>query len=212
MVALMREILLEQIADPGSTQQVARLTVGRLEAQGVADSFFAMCRTRLPLKTKAEQAIEGCLRDQVNQEVRRRNRIAHGDWLIYGWAEASAVPSEAKATFVRVQTSDVKKPFQYEDLTASQIDAYAYAVESLERLICDFGCICTEQGAYASEGPGSGLGITDVFEITDAAEIDTDYPSKRCLRYREGMTSTYWPHEPFVPSSANPDSPASASS
>jgi hypothetical protein len=83
LVAGMREIIAVHIAD-GQKRDVGELALGSLMAQQVADPLFAICRSVADLD-RDEQAVEKCLREQVNEEIRERNRIMHGDWLIARW-------------------------------------------------------------------------------------------------------------------------------
>jgi hypothetical protein len=165
LVAAMREILSQRIVGSGSTEQtLLELAFGSLTAQQVADPFFAMCR-QISRFDKHERAIEKCLREQVNTEIRERNVIAHGDWLIARWIHPDTqAPSP---TLVRAKAANVKKPFDSRDLTVGQIDDICKRVEALGLIVWEFGTICTKQHAYdprlghPEQRAGSALHIVD---------------------------------------------------
>jgi hypothetical protein len=146
LVAAMREILSQRLVEFGSTEEtLLGLAFGSLTAQQIADPFFAMCR-QIAEFDKNEQGIEKCLREQVNAEIRERNVIAHGDWLIARWIHPDAqAPSP---TLVRAKAASVKKPFDFRDLTVDQIDGICERVEALGLVVWEFGTICTKQHAY----------------------------------------------------------------
>ncbi len=166
----MREMLTERVANLDEpARSLADLSMRGLEAMRVADAFFAMCRLVGALKDE-DLAIEGILRKRhVYRTITRRNEIAHGDWFIYEWTEATSEQAKhilSMATLVRVEARDTEEPFKYEDLTAEDIENEAKEVEMLERMICEFGCICTKQGDYAPETGRSDVRVRDVFEKT----------------------------------------------
>ena len=165
LVALMRQMIEEQIATDDPPKKLLGLAFGSLTAQPISDAFFAMCRALGELD-KPERKIEKCLRGQVDQEIRRRNIIAHGDWFVAKWAEPSEdPPRDIPTTLVRVKASSTKEPFQYEDLPVSTIDAHGEEVEALEQVVCEFGCVCTRQGPY---DPALGR---PVVRVRDALQI-----------------------------------------
>jgi hypothetical protein len=143
----MREILGAQIGGPWLAPQrtLIRLAFGGLQAQQIADPFFAMCRNITDFDA-TEQAIEKCLRERVNDELRQRNRIAHGDWLVPRWKQPD-MEWEAPA-LLRAKASRVQEPFVQENLAVSRIDAMCDGAEALEQVVWEFGTICTGEDAY----------------------------------------------------------------
>lgn len=65
---------------------------------------------------------------------------------------------------MQAREADQSNHFKYEDLTAQDIEAEAVGIEGLERLICEFGCICTKQGDYDPTSPQAGVRVRDSFE------------------------------------------------
>jgi hypothetical protein len=189
LIALMREMLAEQVADlDRPARSLADLSLRGLEAMRVVDAFFAPCRLVGGLNDE-DLAIEKILRERhVYATITRRNEIAHGDWLIYEWTEANAAAGDVPslATLVRVVPRDIKEPFKYEDLTAKDIESEANEAEALERMVCEFGCICTKQGDYAPEMPQAGVRVRDSFEKHGRS-------NHRYVRLRPRNSPELWP-------------------
>jgi hypothetical protein len=194
LISLMRQILTEEVAaESPKRAELARLALAGLEAMRVADAFFAVCRTVGGLADD-DLKIEKVLRERhVYKAITRRNEIAHGDWHIRGWATSSdaTVGIESVATLVRVQAreADQSEHFTYEDLSAKDIEAEANGVEALERMICEFGCICTKQGEYAPDKPQAGVRVRDLFEVIGRA-------NHKSVALRPRNSPELWPNSP----------------
>lgn len=196
LIALMRQILTEEVigtreGGPNVPRAaLARLALGGLEAMRVADAFFATCRTIGALDDD-DRRIEKVLRERhVYKALTRRNEIAHGEWLIYEYSDAPSEDVkhiESMATLVRVQPRDPDEPFKHEDLTAKDIEQEAADVEALERLLCEFGCICTKQGDYAPGRPQAGVRVRDAFELVGKA-------NRKHVELRPRNSPELWPN------------------
>lgn len=140
-VGTMRTILEERIAgDPGPEYELITLALSGLEAQRVADAFFAMCRTLGGLD-KDGRAVEKQLRRMVDAEIRRRNIMAHGSWNIPTSWWKTPVLSRTKA-------SSIDNPFQASDISVAELDNHSAELEILTALIYDFAATCTNLWAY----------------------------------------------------------------
>jgi len=139
LIATMREGIVTAIT--GSDHQrneLAQLALGSQTAQQVADAFFAICRSAYVLDD-GEQRIEKRLRLQVDDEIRRRNRIAHGDWFVL--IPSPDEPDDQVATLERVKASR-RQPFIAEGLTVDKIMGYVGSAWLLEQIISIFALSC----------------------------------------------------------------------
>lgn len=162
LIATMREMITDQITGNSGAREteLMLLCLGEVTAEPIAQTFFAMCRKASELNDY-EQKVERVLRDKhVVAEIRRRNAIAHGDWNIPRWGFVSNLTHTA--TLVRIKASSRDNPFLTEDLTAEKIDQEAARVEALEWMVCEFGCICTNND-------GTGRRVHEAFEIVGSS-------------------------------------------
>ncbi len=151
LISEMRRAVVAEIADYDDPRfDYAHLATGGLEAQSVADAFFAICRLRGDLD-ETDTAVERVLREQhVNQTIRRRNQIAHGSWLIQQWFDVKGASREeidslsSRATLMRIKASDTREPFKSEDVEATDIENEAKDIEALAEMVGAFCCICTD--------------------------------------------------------------------
>jgi hypothetical protein len=182
LVAFMRDLVAHKIVgtDEKATQLI-RLAFGSLQAQQVADGFFAVCRASAdPPFDRSEQAIEKCLRENhVNAEIRWRNVIAHGDWFVPEWVRVS-MPEGAEddpaappvAYLSRVQHHK-PTPLEPKPLTIEEIDTYGERVQTLRALLWEFGMVCTRTWDH---DPARGLEpvrVSDAFELVGSANDRT---------------------------------------
>ncbi len=192
LIAYMRTLVMLKIVsrDEGA-ETLLRLTLGSMQAQQVADAFFAVCRTAAePELSKPELLIEKCLREaHVNAEIRWRNVLAHGDWFVPEWvqewrpenADPTALPPlDMKASLFRVQHHK-PSPLDPHELTPEQIDQYGERVEQLGHMAWEFGTICLRAEHHEAGRPGRTVRIKDAFELTGSA-------NERQVQFRDG----YW--------------------
>ncbi len=79
LVFNMRFAMERRLANEDPT--VPALALGELFAGQIADSFFAICQHVGDLD-EAETKVAICLKNDVRDEIKRRNDFAHGDWWI----------------------------------------------------------------------------------------------------------------------------------
>jgi hypothetical protein len=186
LVALMRNLVAFKIVgDDEKPDELIRLAFGSMQAQQIADAFFAVCReSAVPALETDELAIEKCLRqNHVNAEIRWRNVMAHADWLVPVWTriwteehadEPTAPPPQA--LFMRVQLHK-PEPLEPKEVSVAEIDGYAERVSQLTIFLWEFGMICTRT---MDHDPARGLPqtrIRDAFELTGSANA-------RSVRFR----------------------------
>jgi hypothetical protein len=177
LIAFMRTLVAIKIVGRDSAAEtLIRLSFGSLQAQQVADAFFATCRTAAnPALNTNELAIEKTLRENhINSEIRRRNVLAHGDWfvpaLVEEWSEGAIddPPPDPKAALIRVRHHKID-PLQPEDLTVEDIDRDAERIEALHLLAWEFGAICLEVEHHAPTDGRPHVRVEDAFELTGGA-------------------------------------------
>jgi len=152
--------------DPRS--RLIELALGSLQAQQLADAFFSVCRaTADPPLDDDERAIERCLRENhVNDEIRRRNVLAHGDWYVpeyIKFRDPTEEELDPRAELLRVRHHK-SEPLAREVLRSPDVDAEGRRVELLERMIWEYGTICMR---IWKVGPRKR--IRDVFQLTGPA-------------------------------------------
>lgn len=137
-----------------------QLAIGEVTATPLANSFLGMCSEEAKLEGAEDRKIARTLKQNVMDEVNRRNDIAHGDWRP-GVTEGS--PTLRPPTLVRLRPGrgnfPARRPWRGVEeeladptvLTAARI-VHSYAVEDLNalsdsvleltRLTAEFGSIC----------------------------------------------------------------------
>jgi hypothetical protein len=179
LVALMRNLVaLKIVGDDKKPDELIRLAFGSMQAQQIADAFFAVCRTSAePALEKNELAIEKCLReDHVNAEIRWRNVMAHADWFVPQWTriwteegtDDDPANPPPRALFMRVQPHK-PEPLEPKEVSIAEIDGYSERVAQLTIFLWEFGMICTRT---LDHDPARGLPqtrIRDALELTGSA-------------------------------------------
>jgi hypothetical protein len=141
LVASMRDSIVVALTDGDFKRaDLARLALGSQSAQQIADAFFAICRASVQLD-EDEKAIEKRLRLQVDDEIRRRNRLAHGDWLVD--IPSPNEPDDQVAVLERVKPSS-REPFITEPLTVAEITDFGGSARQLDQVVSIFGMSCAE--------------------------------------------------------------------
>jgi hypothetical protein len=139
LVATMRGVVIMAVTEANpKKRKLAQLALGGQSAQQVADAFFAICRAEYELDQE-ERQIEKCLRLQVDDEIRRRNRVAHGDWFVM--MPSLNEPNDQVAELQRVKASR-QEPFVTKSLTVAQIMEYVESAWLLDQIVGFFGASC----------------------------------------------------------------------
>lgn len=82
LVAHMRGLMSQRLVIESKDKvELAELAFGQAEAQRIADSFFAMCRYDGDL-SESEKGVCDLLCNAVDEQIKWRNTLAHGDWWI----------------------------------------------------------------------------------------------------------------------------------
>jgi hypothetical protein len=133
LVRMMRSIASEYVAtDAAVDTDLVSMLLGEAAAQQIANAFFGLCRTVGGLE-EDEEAVSRVLRKRVDDSIRTRNDIAHGDWQV---AETSyGLPPR----LLRIVPMRGEGPFRTQELSAADVDALSDELEALTGLIQDFG-------------------------------------------------------------------------
>lgn len=172
LVLTMRDSIISAIAGSDSERiELAALALGSQTAQQVADAFFAICRSKYALDEE-EQKIEKCLRLQVDEEIRQRNRMAHGDWFVT--IPHPDEPDDQVAVLERVKPSR-REPFIKEGFTVARIMEHVESAWALQQVVSIFASSCL---GYVGER------VSTVLEIDDGRVINNQAYVVRSARER----------------------------
>lgn len=67
-----------------SDLEIAQLALGEAFASQITNAFFAICEHSVELDDE-EQQVAIRLKKEVNDAIKERNDIAHGDWHVNSW-------------------------------------------------------------------------------------------------------------------------------
>lgn len=138
LIGGMRANMEERLRRPDDESTLVTLAFGASTAGEISDSFFAMCRVVGELED-AEKNIANQLQNEVDETIRTRNKIAHGDWLV----GVPHDPDDAAQTYlVRVQPNLREAPHRkVEALTAKDLDKRSDRISALCGLTFPFGLL-----------------------------------------------------------------------
>lgn len=152
---LCMEDRLGQSDDP----MLAKLALGEMTADPLANAFFGMCLHAVDLDDQ-EEKVAVRLRKEVRDEIGRRNDFAHGDWWIgFGVKEDGAGGDPA---LMRTKPSRKKDPWVTREVPITEIDERAEALHDLRQMVAEFGGICLNPDR-ATFIWGRAIRVRDVF-------------------------------------------------
>jgi hypothetical protein len=175
LIGLMLSAVLTEITwEDELRRELLHMTLGQLGAQETVDAFFAIGRRVAdPKLDHDDREIERVLRDQVNQTIRRRNVIAHGDWSVDDLPDVSSAPlddpSEHGSILGRVRASSISQPFHHEILSAVDIDAEIEEMRGLEMMLVRFCGVCMMHAARLDSPHPPGTRLRDHFRVLGSA-------------------------------------------
>ena len=143
LIAFMRGTMCERLMKPGDGINMAELALGEANAYQITNSFFAMCESAQPWFDEDEAKIARRLRALVIDAIGRRNDIAHGDWWIQERGEHDVLAIRPP-TLIRVKPArspgpERPGPRSVEQVTSSDLDAEAAALDALRGDVTEFG-------------------------------------------------------------------------
>ena len=136
MVFAMQARMVRQLEHYGVPEDLSWIPFGGVAARDVTDQFFGMARTITP-HDEEEDATATRLKTLVLEEVRRRNDVAHGEWLPIGFSIEDSAPFPLGA--VRVKPDRKAGIF---DLISADLDKHSDAVVGLREMLWDYGTAC----------------------------------------------------------------------
>jgi hypothetical protein len=134
LVGGMRTQMENRLRSPEDEHGLASVAFSQATAMQISAAFFGMCRLVGDL-SDAEENIARQLQKEVDDVIRLRNKIGHGDWLIGQDIE----PNSILAHLIRFYP---KAPHRrVETLTAKDLDARSDRLGELARMVWLFGGI-----------------------------------------------------------------------
>jgi hypothetical protein len=138
LIATMRDIVAWYLSEDRRSRLIGRLVLGEANPSHTADAFFGVCRAVGELDTE-EERIAASLRSAVRKTIEKRNDVAHGDW----WVGLVADDEERlePASLVRFRPARAEGVERIERLSASDLDELSASLNSLGRLVQEFGVL-----------------------------------------------------------------------
>jgi hypothetical protein len=161
LVGGMRANMEERLREPDQPE-VAQLIFGAATAKQISDAFFAMCRL-IGDFDEAETNVANQLQKAAEEEITRRNNIAHGDWIIGKGND----PATAQTALVRVHPNRRKPPHNTK-YTSTDLDDLSERLGRLCRMTWVFGMIVLGGPIMTTSGrvmPGGTYRVSDVLIV-----------------------------------------------
>jgi hypothetical protein len=153
---------------PEGDQTGATLALGEATARQIADAFFAICAHATPPDAN-EKKIATRLRNDVNEQIRRRNDFTHGDW----WVGARLPSGEVDDTFLhRVKPGRASGAASIDELSAEKLDELSDALYELWQHVTEFGEICLHQ-SQVPQAMGEYIRVGDISRLKRVASFGT---------------------------------------
>ena len=151
----------------GIAQELARdrdgnptfLALGEATASQIANAFFAICEYVMISPDADELAIGRRLQKEVNDEIRRRNDVAHGDWWVGFGGDQSGKGDDPR--LLRVKPSRRAGAFEARNIPVAELDQWSDELHALLQFVAEYGAIRLDP-FY-----GAGLLVTDIFVMRD---------------------------------------------
>jgi hypothetical protein len=138
LVSEMRDMVCQYVANGVADMHISQLLLGEAGTQHIANAFFATCRTVGELDGDKE-AVWRELRKQVDETIRMRNDIAHGEWRIGHRDELDGEIVTLPPHLVRIIPLRGEGPYKQRDLSVDDIDSLSDDMDALLTRIHDFG-------------------------------------------------------------------------
>jgi hypothetical protein len=134
LIGGMRQNMENRLRQTGDNQHLPSLAFAGAQAGQIADSFFGMCRLLGDLDD-AETNIANQLQGEngVRGEIERRNKIAHGDWMIGRGNE----PNTVQTYLIKVYPKEPHR--RIETYSAEDLDRLSDRLHALGRMVWLFG-------------------------------------------------------------------------
>ncbi|MGD0386498.1 MAG: hypothetical protein ABSB73_10220 [Solirubrobacteraceae bacterium] len=176
MVAELREQIARRISR--DEWPLANVALGYSGAMDISHVFFWLCREVGDL-TDGENLIASALSKDLEQSIRTRNEIAHGNWLV-GYISVQSPVGTVPPRLIHIIPHQKKTPYKVQDLTPADIDELTDRLLALLTDIAEFGKLALdfpitellEGGEYRTS---TELHVGDVFTLHPGAQ---DQPAK----------------------------------
>lgn len=140
----------------GSDPMIAKLALGEAFASQIANAFFAICERETDLDDE-EQQVAIRLKQEVNDAIKDRNDIAHGDWRINVWGRPEPHMTRIKPGRKAGPAVEKARPFE-------ELEALSEALEALAETVIEFAHLCFGIHPSAEEVGGT-IRVRDVYRF-----------------------------------------------
>jgi hypothetical protein len=118
---------------------VPYIVMGEMTAMPMANAFFGACRSVAELED-SELRVEKILISQVQEQIKFRNDIAHGDWEVDAWQYARTPPGVSE--LYRLRPNRRAGYVEATHISAEAIETRRVQVDQLRDRVLDYGTIC----------------------------------------------------------------------
>jgi hypothetical protein len=139
-----------------SDSEIAQLALGEAFASQITNAFFAICEYSVELDDE-EQRVAVRLKKEVNDAIKERNDIAHGDWHINSWRKPE--PHMVRTKPGRRAGAAVEKARPVEEL-----EELSDALEELAETVIEFALLCFGIHPHADKIEGE-VRVRDVYRF-----------------------------------------------
>lgn len=136
--------------------EIAQLALGEAFASQITNAFFAICEHSVELDDE-ERQVAIRLKNEVNDAIKERNDIAHGDWHVNSWRKPG--PHMVRTKPGRKAGAAVEKARPVEEL-----DELSDALEDLAETVIEFALLCFGIHPHADAVEGE-VRVRDVYRF-----------------------------------------------
>jgi hypothetical protein len=187
LVFAMRDSMERRLMGGGNGYHLVQLAIGEAPAYQIANSFFGMCSEETKLQDDGDRKIAKALKENVLEEITRRNDMSHGDWWVWAPEGSTELPNP---TLVRLKPGRGNFPKRHEwrgteaelgdprttthprtvsPYTIEDLDELSESLMDLARVTGEFGGTCLGQRPL-----GQRVQLSHRFTIVDKRVVFRD--------------------------------------
>jgi hypothetical protein len=140
-----------------------QLALGGSSARQISDAFFAICEYVMISPEADEIRIGRRLQRDVNEEIKKRNDVAHGDWWVGFGRKESGEGGDPR--LLRVKPSKRAGAFEARDIPVAELDQWSDDLYALRQFVAEYGAI--RLNTFHSRG----LRVRDIFVMRDGRVV-----------------------------------------
>jgi hypothetical protein len=139
-----------------SDSEIAQLALGEAFASQITNAFFAICEYSVELDDE-ERQVAIRLKKEVNDAIKERNDIAHGDWHINSWRKPEPHMVRTKPGRRTGAAVEWARPVE-------ELDELSDALEDLAETVIEFALLCFDIHPHADSVEGE-IRVRDIFRF-----------------------------------------------